>query len=386
MADVSAEPLFGPETYNRTQGQPNEYTKTFANCEPEAKYELLVLNGDESGTGRLSSATILLNGQEVLRPNDFNQQVERITRSVQVLSENTLEIRLASMPDGQLTISIECVENCFEIEIELPASGAVVNLDRVLVTGTITTGTGEAGVFSGFSPGFVVGPPFSFAVPEVPVAEGQNSITVIGTNTCGMKASAIVEIQVEAVKNPVVILMASPPGGVAPLSVQLRTLAIPPDPIVGYAWNFTNQTNSELSVTYDTPGLYFPEVTVTDAGDNTHFAVTVVYVLDPDHLDGMLKAKWHEMREAMEEGDIEETLNYFTHGSRDRYRQIFEAIELQLSEEASGLEDLELVTFRGTTAKYRIHRTVTVDNIPRVLTYYVYFIQDGDGIWRIKQF
>ena len=384
--DLRADPLWGPETYERISGEPNEYTKTFANCEPEALYKLLVINGDESGAGRLSSARILLNGEEVLRPNDLNQRVGKVTKPVDVLPENTLEIRLASAPGGQLTISIECVENCFEIEIELPASGAIINLDRVLVTGNVSTSSEEAGVVVNISPGQVAGPPFVFAVPDVPLDLGSNTLSATATNICGMQVTDTVQVDVQSIPEPLVILSANPSGGVAPVNVRLNAIAVPPNPVAGFSWSFSSQTASEVSVTYDTPGLFFPQVTVTDTEGLIYTATSIVNVIDPIRLDLLLQLKWGGMREALGQSDIEKAVGYFTGGSRDRYRQIFDLIQGDLVEEAAGLQDIVLVAFNGSTAKYRIQRTVNNNGQSQILTYWVYFIQDTDGIWRIKQF
>lgn len=384
--DIWAGSLFGPKTYTRTTGQPNTYSESFSNCEPQAQYELRVQNGLAGGSQRLSSATVVLNGQTVLSPNDLNHKVYQIVRPVPMLSENALEVRLASGPGGQLTISIECVANCFEVAISSQVPGAILNQHRVLVTGTVSSSSEEVGVTVNTGPGYVSGPPFSFAVPEVPLGLGLNILTAIATNSCGMQATASTEVNVQSLQEPLVILSANPSAGVAPLNVQLRALAIPPNPVVSYTWNFTAQTGSELSVIYDAAGLYFPQVTVTDAKGLTYTATAVVNVLDPARLNVLLQAKWADMREALSQGDVEQALSYFTKGSQDQYRQIFEAIQEKLPEEAANLQDIALVSFSGTTAKYRIQRTVTINGQPQTLTYWVYFIQDADGIWRIKQF
>ncbi|HSG05139.1 MAG TPA: PKD domain-containing protein, partial [Nitrospiria bacterium] len=380
------DPLFGPETYIRGPGKPETITRQFSQCEPDASHVLRIQNGREDGSHRLSSVRIHLNGEEVLFSSDLNQEVGEIIRPVALGENNVIETRLASAPEGELTVTIECVEDCFGVSIHSPAEGSFLNERSILVTGSIHSSSAEAGVVSGFSHGYVAGSPLSFAIPEVPLDQGPNTVLVTATNACGMKASAEIGVTLNAPEDPVVILSANPPGGVAPLSVNLHTLAVPPGGAASYAWNFTDETDAELSVTYDTPGLYFPQVTVANPSGETYTATAVVYVLDSVQLDAALKAKWGGMREAMGGGDIEAALGFFTHGSRERYREIFGAIADSLPDEAAGLEDLELITIRGTTAKYRIHRTVTIDNAPRVLTYYVYFIQDGDGIWRIKQF
>ena len=112
----------------------------------------------------------------------------------------------------------------------------------------------------------------------------------------------------------------------------------------------------------------------------------MINVFDQTNLDVLLQDKWMEMRDALGQGDIGQTLVFFSQGSKDRYRQIFEAIQDSLNAEAEGLQDIILVSFLGTTAKYRIQRDVSINGQVQTMTYWVYFIQDTDGIWRIKQF
>ncbi len=378
--------LLSPKTYTRTTGQPNSYTEAFSNCEPQAQYHLVILNGNSDGSQRLSSATLLLNGQEMLKPSELNQNVGQVEKPVPVQADNTLEVRLASGPGGQLTVSIECVANCLEVQINSPVSGAVLNQDRLLVTGTVQSSSEEVGVFVNTTSGQAFGPPFTFAVSDVHLSLGLNTLTATATNSCGMQATATTQVDVQSLQEPLVILSASPPGGVVPLTVQLSALAIPPNPVASYRWNFTTRTEPELSATYDTPGLYLPQVTVTDTKGLTYTAIAVVYVLDPARLNTLLQSKWGKMQEALGRSDMEQALNYFTRGSRERYGKIFGAIQDKLAEQAAALQDIVLVAFSGNTAKYRIQRDVMINGQPRTLTYWVYFIQDADGIWRIKQF
>lgn len=378
--------LLSPKTYTRTTAQPNSYMESFTNCEPQAQYKLVVMNGNADGSQRLSSATILLNGQEVLRSSELNQNVDKVEKPVSVQPENTLEMRLASGPGGKLTVSIECVANCLEVQIGSPVSGAILNQDRVLVTGTVQSSNEEVGVVVNTTSGQVSERPYTFAVPDVHLSLGLNTLTATATNSCGMQATATTQVDVQNLEEPLLILSASPPGGVAPLEVHFAALAIPPNPVASYRWNFTTQTEPELSFTYDLPGLYLPQVTVTDTKGLTYTATAVVYVLDPARLNTLLQAKWGKMREALRRGDVDHALNYFTRGSQDRYRKIFDSIRDKLGEQAAALQDVVLVSFTGSTAKYRIQRDAMVNGQPRTLTYWVYFIQDTDGIWRIKQF
>ena len=376
-----ANPLFD-QKYIRSAGAPDIYIDTFSNCETEARYKLVIINGDDTGDQRLSSATVWLNGTIVLSPNDFNQQIDKAEKMITLDRDNTLEVILASAPEGYLNILIECVEKCLNVEI----SETIIYQNSVIVKGEVKSSSEEVGVVVNTVPGQVSGPSLNFAVAGVPLGLGLNTLTATATNHCGMQTTSLTELEVQSITESVVILLAEPDSGIAPLTVHLKALAALPKPAVNYQWNFTTETGPEASVTYDMPGLYFPRVTVTDTEGSTYDATIVLNVQDRAWLENLHQDKWAGMREALDEGDVEKTLSYFTRGSRDRYRQIFEAIENKLSEEAAGLQDIVPVTFRGTTAKYRIQRTVMLNSQEIALTYWVYFVQDADGIWRIRQF
>ena len=55
---------------------------------------------------RISSATILLNGVQVLGPSKFNQNVAQLQETVSLLPTNTITLKVASQPKGSLSIQI----------------------------------------------------------------------------------------------------------------------------------------------------------------------------------------------------------------------------------------------------------------------------------------
>src|SRR5258708_489391 len=105
-------PIFGPTQFVRATGKPETFTEEFVNCESAAQYKIIVQNGDGAGKNRASSASILLNGFEVIGLSDLNQQVRRVERAVPIRQSNQLQIRLASAPGSLLTVSVECVNGC----------------------------------------------------------------------------------------------------------------------------------------------------------------------------------------------------------------------------------------------------------------------------------
>ena len=98
--------LFGPKQYLRTTGSANIYTDTFSAIAGEAR--LIVNNGDWDGNQRItdaiSSASVVVNGQEIFGPSDFNKQVYSLEAVINLLEENSISVELTSNPGSYLTI------------------------------------------------------------------------------------------------------------------------------------------------------------------------------------------------------------------------------------------------------------------------------------------
>ena len=91
---------------------------------------------------------------------------------------------------------------------------------------------------------------------------------------------------------------------------------------------------------------------------------------------------WSDMKENLAAGNIEGALNYFSEGSKEKYREIFTLLGDRLPTLANNMQDIELIYVRGDIAKYRIHRL----QYEQQITYYIYFGKDEDGYWKINSF
>jgi hypothetical protein len=99
--------VFGPEQYTRMTAKPQTLTDTFEHC-GTAPCELVIVNGDGTARSGISSATIGLNGKQVVSPSEFNQNVGQIVKPVTLADHNQLSVRLASKPGSFITVSAQC--------------------------------------------------------------------------------------------------------------------------------------------------------------------------------------------------------------------------------------------------------------------------------------
>lgn len=104
---------FGPETFVRAAGSPSIVERTFTAVDAGAAYTLRVENGGGSGEmGNVSSAVVTLNGVDVVRTNEFNQNVTVIEKPVTLRAgQNRLIVDLRSSPASGFKLMILGVDD-----------------------------------------------------------------------------------------------------------------------------------------------------------------------------------------------------------------------------------------------------------------------------------
>ena len=96
---------FGPQTYGRSTGAPQQVTTPFDVRNPNASYTLEITDNT------LSSAIVTLNGAEIFGTSDFNQKVGQLSKAVTLQAHNTLAVELRSAPENGFTLRITGVDN-----------------------------------------------------------------------------------------------------------------------------------------------------------------------------------------------------------------------------------------------------------------------------------
>lgn len=99
-------PIYGPETFTREAGAPQTATREFSAPNAGTEYTLIIRSGQD-GSGRVSSATIAVNGVVIAGPSDFNQQTGLIIKPVSLQVQNTVSVVVRGEPGSFLTITIQ---------------------------------------------------------------------------------------------------------------------------------------------------------------------------------------------------------------------------------------------------------------------------------------
>jgi hypothetical protein len=132
-------------------------------------------------------------------------------------------------------------------------------------------------------------------------------------------------------------------------------------------------------------GIYYFTAEVID--DTVTYTDTIaIVVVDASALDALLQQKWADMKTALISGNIEKALQYHHERSQERYSAIYKAIGSDLPTLVSKMQDISLIYCVDGTAKYRIRQDHNINGQIVTITYYVYFIHDEDGLWRIEKY
>lgn len=391
-------PVFGTKKYLRLSGSPTIYTDVFNSCNTGASYMLVVENGD-AGEYMISSASISLNGSEIVKQNEFNQNVNRIEKPISLNQDNTLDIKIASRPDAFLNISIYCTANCLDVKVLSPADQSAIDRARTIIEGSLYNTYGETGVTvkgAGINGDFtdlaqVSGTVFAGIVQLQP---GINTITATVTDACGYQAQDTITVNTAKVEEPVRLTVLPSSGILSAVTgafkVTLEAEANLANPIANYSWDLNGdgapemegKDLSKITANYENIGLNLPAVTITDALGNKYTERAVVNVFSRDDMDTLLKGKWEGMRGGLVSGDIDKVISFFETNSQDTYREQFSALKPVLNSIGSEMGQITLGKIEDDSAEYEL---ITTRN-GATYSFHLLFVKDKDGLWKIKRF
>jgi len=113
-------------------------------------------------------------------------------------------------------------------------------------------------------------------------------------------------------------------------------------------------------------------------------ARAVVQVMDQAGLDAVLQPKWAALRDALSRGDVPAAVALFAGASRDAYQDQLSALAGAgaLPQVAADLGAIRAVRVHERAAEYEL-RAVQQGT---AYSFYVLFVVDTDGVWRLRVF
>jgi hypothetical protein len=293
----------------------------------------------------------------------------------------------AEGPWGTHTESVTVTVVPLTISIDSPVNGTTVSKGEVMVEGTITDAPGfEIGVSVNGVIAMVDGD--YFVASHVPLQEGANTITAEAADTFGHTAGASVTVNAET-SGDYVKISSEVEAGASPLETTLRveasfdlsnaSVTYTGPAVVQF---LSNPNPSEYQVKMPKPGLYAFTVQATDDESNLYTDTAVISAIDAQVLDGILRQKWRGLRDALGDGDIPKAMSYIAQGARNMFEYNFTLLNAFMGEIVAGLEDIEMVQVQNKAAEYEMW----AEQGGQRYSFYVLFVKDRDGIWRIEFF
>jgi RHS repeat-associated protein len=173
--------IYGPQKFERSHGNPTTVTKTFplpSNVVPP--YSLIIENGfcDDDD---VTSATITLNGVQVVSPSDFNRHQREIVKTITLAANNTVKVKISGKPNTFLILSITGKKAPVDhtppqLTISSPATGTITNTSSITVSGTVTDQSAVTLTINNVAVQVNANGTFS---GQVNLTEGSNTITVV---------------------------------------------------------------------------------------------------------------------------------------------------------------------------------------------------------------
>ncbi len=352
----------------------------------------VTVDATDSHSG-VASVSLYLNNQphSILTqpPYSFSVDTSELTTG-----SHTLTVRAVDQAGNQAEESILMTVSHLRVEIISPANGATVNKSTVLVQGRIYNSEGEIGVVVNGVLAEVQGNDFAAIVP---LQVGENIVTAVATTAEGLQVQTSVAIHTASQQEMIRFTVYPSSGIIKPpantLEVTFEVEASLSNPVVSYSWDFDGDGTPEITGTeptliaqYQSPGLYYPRVTIMDDQGNSYTETTILNVLSKEEMDALLRSKWEGMKGALFNRDVATALDYFVDFSKEIYRQAFNLLIDELPQIISNMQDIEMIFLFNNNAKYRIKREHDIDGIRQTITYYIYFSKDTDGFWKIDRF
>jgi len=190
-------------------------------------------------------------------------------------------------------------------------------------------------------------------------------------------------------------LIVLPTTGPAPLEVGITWLSLPvetavrmeisPDGTGAQPWPppWTAEQGGRRKFTYDRPGRYDLTVWLHEPNGRVTPYPTAITVSTPADFDAELVGRWETLKARLAAADLAGALECMHTDARKKYEPTFKALFVDRRTRVDdALTSIRLVEMRGTGAEYEMRRTG-----PRgTLSYYVRFLVDVDGVWRIQSF
>ncbi|MGD8524929.1 MAG: hypothetical protein PVJ63_01675, partial [Thioalkalispiraceae bacterium] len=263
--------------------------------------------------------------------------------NLQAAGDGSFSAAIAASPDDELLIKVidqagntsgnvaALVPSALKITILSPIDGATITNNQVNIEGEFKGPVNTGIVINGVHADVM--PEGRFIVNALPLATGDNEITVTATTLSGQTSTATINVASDGVIKPFEFKPAST-SGVAPFTttfdfswfgtetIQNIEVDYEGDGVVDIS---TVNVDETFQATYNTPGIYNVSMTITTTS-NIYTGSSVLLVLNLESMEAMYKSIWNGMNDALVSGDLNVALNYMDEFGEEKYAPALEIL------------------------------------------------------------
>lgn len=285
---------------------------------------------------------------------------------------------------GNRSISAsKSVGNMLSVDIVTPIDAATINDDNVVVTGNYT-GPAESGVTVNGVVACMSGN--TFIASNVPLDSGSNTLVAYVTTPDGISESDAVEVSSTG-QSPIQVFVDSACGS-AVHDMALSVTNNSTNTVISADFDFdgddvTDQTitdvSSPMTHSYLYPGIFNAEITVHDDQSGEYNFIRPIIVSDVSEDESTLLNTYNQMLNRLSVGAIDGALNYVSGGVYNKYREIFLALENDMSAIVGQLGAVSVTAVGSDIAELTVTRMVAGQEN----AFFVYLLRSEDGVWRV---
>ena len=330
------------------------------------------------GSGRLSEpASVNVDGSTVATNADRTFTFDSMLRE----GQNSLMVVATDLAGNigtrNIAITLDTIPPAF-IDL-VPASGLLTNRTSVDISGKLSE---EATLTIG-SEAVPLTTALTFSKTYA-LVEGMNQVVLTATDRAGNATTHKLTITRDTI--PPKLRTVTPASGATVSSAQVRLTGTFDDAIsVELVRAGISQSTSGSSFVFDIvlqTGTNVLVLTAIDAAGNRTeqtISLTLASAYEPEDVPFM--AVWDGFKAALLAGEKAAALEYVAFGSRERYERVFDDLSPSMPEVFAGLYNLKRMSVEAEIAEYFVNQREEGTN--REMGFFVYFVKESDGAWRI---
>lgn len=104
----------------------------------------------------------------------------------------------------------------------------------------------------------------------------------------------------------------------------------------------------------------------------------------PDDIDALLREKWKNMITALKNGKMDEALGYFVSEKIPSYKEVFGSSLGRFISIINTIKNMEMVDFDLSRVKYIYDYEAVINENKSMMSSYIIFVRDENGLWKIN--